>query len=104
MPAGATWNVLPFTTVIGCPVQVPHKWRSGVPAVSQISSPTSDQDDPEFVHDTVLLFDVAAADTVFQVMLLPPVVYPVPPPSSVMLLVAVGVFVPRRRLVALTVV
>jgi hypothetical protein len=65
--------------------------------VSQISSPTSDHAPPEaFVHDTDPLFDEAAAATAFHEIADPPVVYPVPPPSSVMLLVAVGALVPRR--------
>jgi hypothetical protein len=72
--------------------------------VSQISRPTRDQDVPEFVHDTVPLLLVAAADTAFQEMDAPPVVYPVPPDSSVMATVAVGAFVPRRIWVAVTVV
>jgi hypothetical protein len=94
-------------TLIGCPVHVPNRCRSGVPAVSQISSPTSDQPLPVFVHETVPEFEVvegAPAVTAFQEMLEPPVVYPEPPASSVMSLVAVGAFVPRRIWVAVTVV
>jgi hypothetical protein len=56
--------------------------------VSQISTPTSDHAPPEpFVHDT---------EPAFHVMTEPPVVYPVPPPSSVMFAVAVGALVPSR--------
>lgn len=88
----------------GCPVHVPHKCRNGVPAVSQISRPTIDQEPPDpFVHDTDPEFDVAPPDAAFHVIVLPPVVYPVPPPSSVMLLVEVGVVVPSRICVAVTV-
>jgi hypothetical protein len=94
---------LPLLTLTGCPVHVPNRCRSGVPAVSQISSPTRDHAVPEFVHDTTFEFDVDAEETAFQVIEEPPVVYPVPPPSSVMATVAVGVLVPRRILVAATV-
>ena len=72
--------------------------------MSQISSPTRDQALPEFVHDTVPELEVEAALTAFHAILEPPVVYPVPPPSSVMLDVAVGAVVPSRILVAATVV
>ena len=95
--------MFPFRTLIGCPVQVPHKCRSGVPAVSQISTPTSVHVDPELVHETVPELDDAAAEAVFQEMEDPPVVYPVPPANSVMAEVAVGVFVPSRTFVAVTV-
>jgi hypothetical protein len=98
IPAGLIWNVFPFATVTGCPVHVPNRYLTVAPEF-QISSPTRDQDVPPFVHDTVSEFDVAAADTLFQVIVEPPVVYPVPD-SWVMLLVAVGAFVPSRMLVA----
>jgi hypothetical protein len=101
MPAGATLNVFPVATVTGCPVQVPHRYRVVAPEF-QISSPTRDQALPVLVHETVLELEVAAAETAFQVMELPPVVYPVPPVSCVMAAVAVGVLVPSRIFVAAT--
>jgi len=90
-------------TLTGCPVHVPYKCRSGVPAVSQISRPTSDQVLPPFVHETEPLLDVAPPDAAFHEMDEPPVVYP-ELDSSVMLTVAVGALVPRRIFVAVTVV
>lgn len=80
----------------GCPVQVPHKCRVG-PTVSQISRPTIDQVDPPFVHVAVLELDVAAADAVVHVIVVPPAVYP-DPDSSDMFEVAVGALVPSRVL------
>lgn len=95
---------MPFATDTGWPVHVPHKCRSGDPAVSQTSSPTMLHVDPEpFVHDTDPELDVAPPLAAFHVIVDPPAVYPVPV-SSVMFDVAVGAVVPSRIFVAVTVV
>jgi hypothetical protein len=101
MPAAATWNVFPVLTVIGWPAQDPNRYLVLAPEF-QISSPTRDHAVPEFVQETVPEFEVAPAEAAFHVILDPPVVYPVPPPSWVMSEVAVGTEVPRRMLVAVT--
>ena len=84
--------------LIGCPVQVPKRWRV-VAAVFQISSPTMDQVLPPFVQVAVEELEVAAADAVVHVITVPPVVYPLPE-SCVMFAVAVGALVPSSRLTA----
>ena len=97
MPAAAKANELPYVTMIGSPVHVPNRCRVG-PWVSQISSPTIDQELPDpFVHDAADEFDAAAADGEFHVIAVPPAVYPVPD-SSVMSDPAVGAFVPSFNL------
>jgi hypothetical protein len=86
--------VLVFAMVIGCPVHDPNRYRVAS-VLSHISIPTIDQLPPDpFVHDAVLVLLVAAADAELNVVTVPPVVYPVPPPSCVMFAVAVGAEVP----------
>jgi hypothetical protein len=85
--------VLVFATEIGWPVHDPNRYRTES-AEFHTSTPTSDHDPPDpFVHDAELALLVAAADALFHVITVPPVVYPVPL-SSVMLLEAVGALVP----------
>jgi hypothetical protein len=43
------WKMLPFATEIGWPVNEPNHQRRGVPAESQISTPTMDQVPPELL-------------------------------------------------------
>ena len=94
MPAAATLNVLPFAMTTGCPVHDPNKYRVVSPEF-HTSIPTIDHAPPDpFVHDAVLVLLVAAADAELNVITVPPVVYPVPPPSCVMFAVAVGAEVP----------
>jgi hypothetical protein len=99
IPAGEIWNVLPVETVIGSPVHDPNRYRTVAPEF-QISSPTRDQPDPEFVHEIVPELDVAPALAAFHAIELPPVVYPPPPASWVMVEPALGAVVPSRMLVA----
>jgi hypothetical protein len=74
-PALAIWNEFVFATVIGCPVHVPHRCRSGVPSFPHISIPTRLQLPPDpFVHTAEDEFDVAAADAELNVITVPPVV------------------------------
>ena len=89
---------MPFATEIGAPVQIPNSHRTGDPARSHNSIPLIVHVDPPFVHVSVDVFDDASPDAAENVHALPPVVYP-DPDSSVMLTVAVGLFVPSRTLI-----
>jgi hypothetical protein len=94
IPAAATEKTFPLAMDTGCPVHDPNRYRVAS-VLSHISIPTIDQVPPDpFVHDAVLELDVAAADAALNVVTVPPVVYPVPPPSWVMFAVAVGALVP----------
>ena len=51
MPPTLTWNTLDADTEIGSPVHDPNHHRTGLPAESQISTPTIDHVPPDpFVH------------------------------------------------------
>jgi len=71
----ATEKVFPVATEMGWPVQVPQNQRSGEPALSQISTPTTDHVAPELVHDRAISGPCALPDAdMAKVAVVPPVV------------------------------
>lgn len=101
MPPDATENEFPLATVIGAPVHVPNSHRVG-PPVSQISIPLIVHDEPDpFVHDNVVVFELASADAAANEHAVPPAVYPVPV-ISVMFTEAVGLLLPSRTFMPVT--
>jgi hypothetical protein len=82
IPSAATWNVLPFATLIGWPLKFPNHTRSA--ALSVISHDTIDQAPPDpFVHEIAVVCGQVTADPADEAVdavenAVPPVVYPVP--------------------------
>ena len=81
-PAAATGTCYLSRRTIGCPVHDPNRCLQRRPPCPRSPARPGTSRSPCSSTRPCLEFDVAAADTAFQVMLEPPVVYPVPPPSS----------------------